>query len=89
MKLKSLFHYDIVLEKYNKLVKIRKLAKYGNIGPSCLKRMPTPNGLLKKMLAPNGDIVGCYFVYSNMVSVCPKRPRRIIYGPTKIVVYGK
>ena len=62
MKLKSLFHYDIVIEKYNKLVKIRKLAKYGNIGPSSLKRMPATNGLLKKMPAPHGDIVGfCFF----------------------------
>ena len=41
--------YDIVLEKYGKLVKIRKLAKCGNIGPSSFKRIPTTNGLLKKM----------------------------------------
>ena len=33
---KSLFHYGIVLEKYDKLVKTRKLAKFGNIGPSSL-----------------------------------------------------
>ena len=65
--------YDIVLEKYDKLVKIMKLAKCGNIGPSSLKRMPTTNGLLKKIPAPHGDIVGCFFVYSTMVSVCPKR----------------
>ena len=61
MKLKSLLHYDIVHEKYDKLVKIRKLAKCGNIGPSSLKRMPAKNGLLKKMPAPHGDIVGCCF----------------------------
>ena len=58
MKLKSLLHYDIVLEKYGKLVKIMKLTKYGNIGPSSLKRIPTTNGLLNKILAPHGDIVG-------------------------------
>ena len=73
MKLKSLLHYDIVMEKYDKLVKIRKLAKCGNISPSSVKRIPATNGLLKKMLAPHGDIVGCCFFYSNMVSVCPKR----------------
>ena len=61
MKWKSLLHYDIVLEKYGKLVKIKKLAKCGNIGPSSLKRMPTTNGLLKKILATHGDIVGCFF----------------------------
>ena len=61
MKLKSLLHYDIALEKYDKLVKIRKLAKCGNIGPSSLKRMLSTNGLLKKMPAPHGDIVGCFF----------------------------
>ena len=72
MKLKSLLHYDIVLDKYDKLVKIEKLAKFGNIGPSSLKRMPATNGLLKKMPAPHGDIVGCCFVYSTMFSVCPK-----------------
>ena len=54
MKLKSLLHYDIVLEKYDKLVKIRKLDKYGNIDPSSLKRMPATNGLLKKIPAPHG-----------------------------------
>ena len=69
MKLKSLLHYDIVMEKYDKLVKIRKLPKYGNIGPSSVKKMPTKNGLLKKMPTPHGDIVGCYFFYSTMVSV--------------------
>ena len=73
MKLKSLLHYDIILEKYDKLVKIRKLAKYGKIGPSSLKRMPTTNGLLKKIPTPHGDIVGCCFFYSTMVSICPKR----------------
>ena len=73
MKMKSLFHYDTILEKYEKLVKIRKLAKCGNIGPSSLKRMPTINGLLKKMPTPQGDIVGYCFFYSTMVSVCPKR----------------
>ena len=73
MKLKSLFHYDIILEKYDKLVKIRKLAKYGKIGPSSLKRKPATNGLLKKIPIKHGDIVGCCFVYSTMVSVCPKR----------------
>ena len=62
MKLKSLLHYDIVLEKYGKLVKIRKLAKCGNIGPSSLKRMIATNGLLKKMTAPHGDIVAYCFV---------------------------
>ena len=73
MKLKSLLHYDIVLEKFRKLVKIKKLAKCGNIGPSSLNRMPATNGLLKKIPAPHGDIVGYCFVYSTMVSVCPKR----------------
>ena len=58
MKSKSLLHYDIVLENYKKIVKIRRLAKYGNIGPSSLKRMPAINGLLNKMPAPHGDIVG-------------------------------
>ena len=67
MKLKSLLHYDIVLEKYDKLVKIRKLAKCGNISPSSLKRMPTTNGLLNKIPKPHGDIVGCYFFYSTTV----------------------
>ena len=76
----------IISEKYNKLVKIRKLAKYGNSGPSILKRMPTTNGLLKKMPTTHGDIVGCFFVYSTMVSVFPKRPWRIIYGPTATMV---
>ena len=74
MKLKSLFHYDIVLDKYNKLVKIKKLAKFGNIGPSSLKRMPATNGVFKKIPTPDGDIVGWCFFYSTMVSVCPKRP---------------
>ena len=76
MKLKSLFHYDmnIILEKYDKLVKIKKLAKCGNIGPSSLKRMPTTNGLLKKIPTPHGDIIGCCFVYLTTVSACPKRP---------------
>ena len=62
MKLKPLLHYDIVQQKYDKLVKIKKLAKYGNIGPSSLKRMPAKNGLLKKMLAPHGDIVRYCFL---------------------------
>ena len=74
MKLKSLLHYDIVLEKYDKLVKIRKLAKLGNIGPSSLKRIPDTNCVWKKMPTPHWDIVGFYFVYSTMVLVCPKRP---------------
>ena len=74
MKLKLLLHYDIILEKQGKLVKIRKLDKCGNVGPSSLKRMPTTNGLLKKMAAPLGDIVGCCFFYSSMVSIFPKRP---------------
>ena len=74
MNSKSFFPYDIVLEKYDKLEKIRKLAEYGNIGASSLKRMPATNGLLKKIPAPQGDIVGCCFVYSTMVSVCPKTP---------------
>ena len=39
MKLKSLLHYDIVLEKYDKLVEIKKLAKFGNIGPSSLENV--------------------------------------------------
>ena len=72
MNMKSLLHYDIILEKYRKLVKIKKLAKYGNTGPSSLKRMPTTNGLLNKMPAPHGDILGYCFVYSTMVSVFPK-----------------
>ena len=53
-------------------MKIWKLAKCGNIGPSSLKRMPSTNGLLKKIPAPHGDIVGCCFVYSTMVSVCQR-----------------
>ena len=57
MKLKSLLHYDIALEKYGKLVKIRKLAKCGNIGPSSLKRMPATICVLNKMLTTHGDIV--------------------------------
>ena len=63
MKLKSLLHYDIIMEKYDKLVKIRKLAKCGNIDPSSLKRMLDINGLLNKMPAPHGDIVGYCFFY--------------------------
>ena len=39
MKLKSLLHYGIVLEKYDKLVKIRKLAKFGDVGPSSLENV--------------------------------------------------
>ena len=74
------------MEKYDKLVKIRKLAKYGKIGPSSLKRMPATNCVLKKILATHGDLVGHCFVYSTMVSVCPKRPWRRIYGPSKTVV---
>ena len=74
------------MEKYDKLVKIRKLTKYGNIGPSSLKRMPATNGLLNKMPAPHGDIAGCCFFYSNIVSVCLKRSRKRIYGPAKKVV---
>ena len=58
MNMKSLLHYDIVLEKYDKLVKIRKLAKFGNIGPSSLKKMLATNFLLKKMPTPHRDIVG-------------------------------
>ena len=69
MNLKSVLHYDIVLEKYGELVKIGKLAKFGNIGPSNLKRMPATNCVLNKMPTPHGDIVGCYFFYSTMVSV--------------------
>ena len=75
MKLKSLLHYHIVLEKYDKLVKIKKLAKYGNIGPSSLKRMLATNGLLKKMPAAHGDIVGCCLCtqpWSQFVQVCPE-----------------
>ena len=63
MKLKSLLHYDIILEKFDKLVKIKKMAKCGNIGPSSLKRMPATNGLLKKIPTPHGDIVGSYFFH--------------------------
>ena len=37
-------------------MKNKKLAKYGNIGQSRLKRMPATNGLLKKIPAPHGDI---------------------------------
>ena len=72
--MKSLLHYDIVLDKYDKLVKIRKLAKFENIGPSSLKRMPAINVFLKEIPAPHGDVVGCCFVYSTMVSFCPKTP---------------
>ena len=61
MKMKLLLNYDFVLEKYDKLVKIKKLTKYGNIGPSSLKRMSATNCVFKKMLAPHGDIVGCCF----------------------------
>ena len=74
MNMKLFLHYDIILEKYDKLVKIRKLAKYGKIGPSSLKRMPTTNGLLKKIPIAHGDIIGYFFVYSTMVSFCTKRP---------------
>ena len=74
MNLKSLLHYDIILEKYGKLVKIMKLVKYEKIGPSSLKRMPATNCVLKKMPAQHGDIVGFCFFYSTMVSVFPKRP---------------
>ena len=73
MKLKSLFHYDIIIEKYGKLVKIRKLAKYRKIGPSGLKRIPTKSCVLKKMPVAHGDLVGYRFVYSTMFSICPKR----------------
>ena len=45
------------MEKYNKLVKIRKLAKFGNIGPSSLNRMLATNGVFKKMPAPHGEIL--------------------------------
>ena len=69
MKLKSLLNYDIVLEKYGKLVKIGKLAKYGKIGLSSLKRMPSTNCVLKKIPATHGDIVGCCISYSTMVFV--------------------
>ena len=74
MKLKSLLHYDIILEKYDKLVKIKKLAKYGKIGPGRLKRILAANCVLMKMPVAHGDFVGYYFFYSTMVSVCPKRP---------------
>ena len=70
--MKSLLHYEIILEKYDKLVKIGKLAKFGNIGPSSLKRMLATNYVFKTMTSPHGDIVGCCFFYSIMVSVCPK-----------------
>ena len=73
MNMKSFVHYDIFLEKYNKLVKIMKLAKYRKIGPSNLKMMSTTNCVLKKMPAPHGDIAGFCFIYSTMVSVFPKR----------------
>ena len=56
--MKSLLHYDIILGKYDKLVKIKKLAKYGKIGPSNLKRMPATNCVLNKMPTAHGDIVG-------------------------------
>ena len=62
------------MDKYDKLMKIRKLAKYGKIGPSSLKRMPATNGLLKKIPTAHGNIVGCCFVYSTMVLVFLKRP---------------
>ena len=58
MNMKSLLHYDIIMEKYDKLVKIGKLAKYGKISPSTLKRMLATNRLLKKIRAAHGDIVG-------------------------------
>ena len=74
MNLKSLFHYDIVPKKYNKLVKIRKLAKYGEIGPRSLKRMPATNCVLKKMVATHGDIVHFYFGYLTMVSKFQRDP---------------
>ena len=63
MKLKLLLHYDIIMEKQGKLVKIRKLDKCGNVGPSSLKRMPTTNCVLRKMPIANGDIVGFCLVY--------------------------
>ena len=69
MNLKSLLHYDIILEKYYKLVKIMKLAKYGKIGPSNLKRMPATSGLLKKMPAENGDVVVFFFLLNHGLSL--------------------
>ena len=74
MKLKSLLHYEIILEKYDKLVKIRKLVKYGKIGSSSLKRMLATNCVLKKMPATHGDVVGFCILYSSMLSFCLKRP---------------
>ena len=52
MDLKSLFHYDIILEKYGKLVKIGKLVKYRKIGPSSLKKMPATIHGLRKLPIP-------------------------------------
>ena len=61
MNLKSLLYYDIIREKYGKLVKIKKLVTYGKIGPSSLKKIPTTNCVLKKMPTAHGDSVGCCF----------------------------
>ena len=39
MKLKSLLHYDIILDRYGRLVKIRKLTKYGINSQNWFKRV--------------------------------------------------
>ena len=44
------------------------------------------NALLKKIPTAHGDIVGCCFFYSSMVSFCPNRPWRRIYGLATPVV---
>ena len=69
MKVKSLLHYDIIMEKYDKLVKIRKLAKYGKIGPSSLKKMPTTIYGLRKMPTPLYHTIACLRGYISIVLV--------------------
>ena len=65
-------------------MKIGKLAKYGKNGPSSLKRMLATNGLLKKILEPHGDIVGCYFFYSTTVWFVQRDTKEEFMDPPKL-----
>ena len=67
MNLKSLLHYDIVLEKYNKLVKTRKLTSLGILVQVALRGGIPTNCVLKKMPTPHGNILGYFFFLLNHV----------------------
>ena len=73
------FIIDIVLEKYDKLVKIRKLAKYGNIGPSSLNRMPATICVLKKMPKTWGYCRLLFYLINYGLSLSKYTPKKNLW----------